>query len=427
MGHWAKAWYRTQFARYRYRRGLDDVSKGNYQDAIARFTEALDHHPQPAQIYVTRGITRWQAGDVQNALADLTQATHEDPLQAKAYGNRGLLRYELGDEQGALEDWGQALTVHPRDARVHYNRALLFLQKQNWAAALEDLNQALEANPNLAEAYYHRGNARYELGDCEGAVADWELAVCNDLRLEQAKVRLQQVHRHHQQDYLSQRLQDALTLQDVTVVVHQSGERLDITLRRPQGVGINYFTLPNRIREKLIDWQLPGIRQFQLTGKGADQSFPEWQQVYSLYQGQPCPPVPWRLAGLTTLLFFPPLGIAALIYAYRVGDAHRRGDYPQAVQAAKTAKGLCLTGIALASSLGGIGLGYLGFTRLQSWWVEPGPAPQPTEIRPSSLTPILGPAPGAVPTDRPGSFAHTFQRVGESRGYLPGTPPDSQA
>lgn len=383
---------RGQLARYAYRRGLDWVRKGNYPAAIASFTEALDHHPRPAEVYVTRGIAHWQIDEPEKALADFTEATYRDARQIKAYGNRGLLRYQLGDEQGALDDWQQALAVRPTDAQVRYNRALLFLQKDDYSAALADFNRALETNPNLAEAYYHRGNTRYELGDVEGAITDWELALCNDLRLEGARTRLQQVQRHSVNTQLSRRLQTALTPQTLKVEVQQIGSRLDIDIRRPKGTGINYFTLPNLIRKKLIAWQVPGVRQFRLTGQVDEQSMPEWQQVYSLYQGQPSPPAHWQLAWWTALVIFPPLGIPALIYAQRVGESYRQGDYPVALQASKTARALCLTGIAITTTISSLGLGYWGVTRLQSLGQQT-ELPNAYQLTPSDFTRRPLPAP----------------------------------
>ncbi|MBD0267591.1 MAG: tetratricopeptide repeat protein [Cyanobacteria bacterium Co-bin8] len=419
MRQWAQEWSRGQVARYRYRQGLDFVRKGDYEAAIAALTAALNHHPRPAQIYITRGIARWQAGDLQNALTDFTEATQDQELGAKAYGNRGLLRYQLGDEQSALADWAQAIAVGPRDARVYYNRALLFIQKGRYSEALADLNQALTINPNLAEAYYHRGNVCYELQDTERAIADWELALCNDLRLEQARLRLQQVQQNPLDD-LGQKLQSALTVQQVRVAVSQSGNQLDIDIRRPKGKGVNYFTLPELIRNRLIDWQVPGIRKFRIIGKVEEQSLPEWQQVYTLYQGQPSPPAYWRLASLTTLLIFPPLGIAAMVYAYRVGESYRRGDYPLALQASKTVKALCLIGIGLMGSIGVMALGYLGFTQLKT--LRSGPEqprqallPQALPFKP--LKPPLLLAPAGEQLAPVGSSTHTSQRAGGSRDY----------
>lgn len=362
MQHWIQA----QKARYAYRRGLDLARRGILASAIAALDQAIANHPLSAQVYLSRGILHWQQGDTQLALADFTEAAAAPHYQAKAYGNRGLLRYQLGDEVGALADWQQALLANPQDALVHYNRALMFIQKGHYPEALTDLDQALAGNPNLAEAYYHRGNVRSELGDLAGAIADWELALCNDLRIDQAKVRLQAAQHLTHNERLTERLQTVLKPQNITVTVHQTGDRLNIDLERPRGVGINYFTLPELIRNQLIAWQVPQVRWFKLTGQVSGQSPPEWQQVYSLYQGQPRPPAHWQLAWWTTLLVFPPLGIPALVYAQQVGEAYRHGNYPLAMQASKTVKALCFTGIAIAASIGLGGLGYLSYSRIKA-------------------------------------------------------------
>lgn len=372
-------WIEAQKARYAYRCGLDLARRGIVTPAIAALDQAIAHHPQPAQVHLSRGIIHWQQGNTQLALADFTQAASAPGCRAKAYGNRGLLRYQLGDEAGALEDWQQALLANPQDPLVHYNRALMFVQKKQYSEALSDLNQALAASPNLAEAYYHRGNVRSELGDLGGAIADWELALCNDLRIDQAKARLQAAQHLTHNERLTERLQTVLKPKNVTVTVHQNGDRLNIDLERPRGVGINYFTLPGLIRDRLIDWQVPNVRWFRLTGQVSGQSPPEWQQVYSLYQGQPRPPAHWQLAWWTTLLVFPPLGIPALVYAQQVGEAYRHGDYPLALQASKTVKALCFTGIAITASIGLSGLGYLSYSRIK---MLPQSAPQAQQLTP---------------------------------------------
>lgn len=414
-------WYQHQAARYRYRQGLDAVRKGSYENAIARFTQALVHHPCPAEIYTQRGLAHWQHKEVQKALDDFTLATQQSVPSAKAYGNRGLLRYQQGDEAGALADWQQALSLCPNDARVRFNRGLLFFQKQDYTAALEDFTQALTSNPNLAEAYYHRGNTRYELSDIAGAVEDWELALCNDLRLDQARERLQQVQRHSLDDKLSQRLQAILPDPQMTLAVHQLGERLDIDLYRPKGLGINYFTLPKLIRRYLIESPVPGVRRFRLTGQVVGQSPPEWQQTYTLYQNEPCPPAHWRLA-VIALLAFPPLGVAALVYAYRVGETYRQGDYPLALQVSKAVNRLSLLGIGLTASVGLSVLAYLGFTRFKARLPQRRPS---TALLPSAM-PVLGRSADAGQLGRASSSPRTFQRVGESRGHHPNRPPGNQ-
>ncbi|MHC5721241.1 MAG: tetratricopeptide repeat protein, partial [Nostoc sp.] len=52
--------------------------------------------------------------------------------------------------------------------------------------AIADFNRAIEINPNFATAYCHRGNARYFLGDYEGAIADHNQALQLDPNLAQS-------------------------------------------------------------------------------------------------------------------------------------------------------------------------------------------------------------------------------------------------
>lgn len=366
MGDRWQTWARQQQARYRYRRGLDAVNKGDLQRAIAEFTAALSHHPRPAIVYLSLGNLHWQRENLPAALESFNQAIAVDPSNAKAYGNRGLLHSYLGDTDQALTDWDRALSHRPKTALVHYNRGLFYLHQQRYEEALADFNQALETNPNLADAYLHRGNVRQWLGDLPGAIADWELALCNDLRLNEARIHLQQLQQIHYDTRLAARIKAVLEPDSLSVTVQQKGDRLDITIHRPQGVGINYMTLPNTIRDHLVKWQISGFKRFKLTGQVADQSFVEWQQVYDLYKGQPCPPSHWKTASLTTLLLCPPFGLAALIFGWRVRDAYNRGDYPTAVHASRTAKALCISGSAMTAVIASLTLSYLGVMELKA-------------------------------------------------------------
>lgn len=357
MGHHGQDWVLRQQARYRYRRALDQVRKGNLGVAMEALSLALDHHPHPATVHNTWGRTCWQAGDTAGALAHFTQATLQDPGYGAAYSNRGLLYYKTGDSVRALEDWHTALQCQPHNALIHYNRGLLYEQQHNLEAALADLNQAIQYDPNLAEAYFHRGNLKDRLGDRPGAIRDWELALCNDLNLTQARQKLLLAQQHNRDSHLADKLRVALNLNSLRITARIQADQLHITVERPKGLGINYFTLPNDIRLQLVSWDLPGVRTFRLVGKVADQTLLEWQQVYNLYQGQPCPPAHWFAACLTTLLIFPPLGIPALVYAFNLRRAYRRGDYQTAQQASNTIKALCrlgglITGTVLAMVLG---------------------------------------------------------------------------
>jgi len=365
MTRYLLAWCRCQVATLQYHRGRLYAQKKAYKRAIATLNHAIPWHPRPAQIYAMQGFICWQMGDIDGALTHYNQAIALDPHHAKAYGNRGLILYQLGDEAGALADWHTALTHHPTCVEATYNRGLVHVTRKRYDAALADFNQALKANPNLVEAYYHRGIVRYQLGDRNGAIKDWQLAICNDLSCDYAKERLLSVRQECYNEDLTRRIQSALSPYNLTVNVHRTVNQLDLSIHRSRGVAINYRQLPTLVRDQLVPLQLYGIERFRIISRVEEVNFPDWDQTYRLYDGQPCPPSYWRAAILTTLLVFPPFGLSALMYAIQVKRLHRRGNYQAALRASNTVKGLCMMSGTMVCLMVLIVAGYAGFSRVR--------------------------------------------------------------
>jgi len=377
MAHRWRHWYITQQARYRYRRGLAQLRKGHLSAACALLAAALPHHPRPALVHNLLGQAHWQDQNFDAALHHFTTAIAHAPTWAEAYGNRGLLHYHCDRPHQALADWDAGLRHQPQHPLLHYNRGLLHMQQNQPAAALADFDQAIASNPNLAEAYLHRGNLRARQGQADAAAQDWELALCNDLNLVPARRQLAAAFAQRRNHHLAARLQAALNLPEVGLEVEVRGDCLDMTLHRPPGVGVNYFTLPERLGHLLAEGLLPAVQTLQLVGRVVDPaaarstaghgppgspaptapSAVEWRQTYALYQRQPCPPAHWRWVGCTTLLF-PPLGLAALIYALVLKAAYRQGDYPAARRASITVLALCRLGVGAAGAVAALVVGY---------------------------------------------------------------------
>lgn len=373
-----RRWYTAQQARSRYRRGQVQLRKGHLAAACTTLTAALPHHPRPAEVHNLLGRVHWQGDNAAAALHHFSVAIALAPTWADAYGNRGLLYYHQGHPHQALTDWDQGLHHQPRHPLLRYNRGLLHLQQGDTTAALADFDQAIASDPNLATAYLHRGNLRARLGQAAAAQQDWELALCNDPNLTPARRQLAAVQaqrRHHQ---LAAHLQTALDLPEVALQVEVREACLAVTLHRPRGVGVNYFTLPERLGRLLAGGLLPAVRTLQLVGRVVDEPVPdsstvdnaaldrsarhassrvEWQQTCALYQHQPCPPAHWGWIGLTSVLF-PPLGLAALVYVLGLKAAYCRGDYPTAQRASTMVLALCRLGVGVAGAVLALVVGY---------------------------------------------------------------------
>ncbi len=359
--------YQQQTARLIYRRGLTHLRHQSYVRADRSFSLAIEKGFSPiAKAQVMRGVSRIHLNDAEGAIADFeavinaeqalkldlpSQSISPDvplPLStniplAQAYHHRGQLRQRLGNAAGALADWSAAIAHWPRYAEPHYYRALAHLESGEHRQALADFGSAIAADPTLAKAYLHRGNLRDQLGDIAGATTDWELAICNDFTLEEAKQKLANSQQAAYDAGLSDLLSEPLAAKGLSTKVQYSGSQLIVHIYRAVGTGINYYTLPDLIREQLVPMQLSGVNRFELIGHVEGVRRTEWNQSYDLYKGQPCPPSNWQ-AAFSALMLFPPFGIPAFIQAAQVKDFYSRGKYIEALSASKAVKGLCVAG-----------------------------------------------------------------------------------
>jgi tetratricopeptide (TPR) repeat protein len=130
--------------------------------------------------YFASAARKYQQGNFQGALADYTQAIEINPRNANAYYNRGLLKAtKLQDEQGALADYNSAIQIRPSYDAAYNNRGNLKTDSlQDYQGALADYNRAIQLKPRNAEAYFNRGVLKYSyLKNLAGGIADLQKSV----------------------------------------------------------------------------------------------------------------------------------------------------------------------------------------------------------------------------------------------------------
>jgi tetratricopeptide (TPR) repeat protein len=124
--------------------------------------------------YSTSGYANFQRGDYDRAIADFTQVIRLDPNDAWAYNSRGTAYHQKGDSDRALADFTQAIRLNPNDAKAYYDRGVVYhLGKKDSDRAIADYTQAIRLDPNYAWAYTNRGAAYYGKGDLDKAIADY--------------------------------------------------------------------------------------------------------------------------------------------------------------------------------------------------------------------------------------------------------------
>ncbi|BAT51540.1 Tetratricopeptide TPR_2 repeat protein [Nostoc sp. NIES-3756] len=156
----------------------DKYDKGDYQGAIADYTQAISLNPKYTEAYYNRGNARSKLKDLQGAIADYNLAIKNNPNFAYAYFVRGIVRAELGDAQGAIADFTLGLKIDPNYAYGYIARGITYhVFLNNKQAAIADYTLALKIDPNFATAYHQRGLVRYYLEDYKGAIPDFDSAI----------------------------------------------------------------------------------------------------------------------------------------------------------------------------------------------------------------------------------------------------------
>ena len=87
-----------------FKRGWSHAVKGDQDQAIADFTEAIRLDPKDAAAYNNRAISYAKKGDHDKAIADFTEAIRLNQTQPDFYVNRARAYRALGDEAKAASD-----------------------------------------------------------------------------------------------------------------------------------------------------------------------------------------------------------------------------------------------------------------------------------------------------------------------------------
>jgi tetratricopeptide (TPR) repeat protein len=124
-----------------------------------------------------RGHAHAEKGELDQAIADFTEAIERDPKHALAYGDRGFVYAATGDQEKAQADWAEATRLDPGCPKQYYYRGRFFAGKGRLDLAIGQYDKALQLDGSLARAHAWRGNARAETADVEGAIADYDAAI----------------------------------------------------------------------------------------------------------------------------------------------------------------------------------------------------------------------------------------------------------
>jgi tetratricopeptide (TPR) repeat protein len=156
-----------------YSRGIAYFNKKDYDRAIADYTESLRLSPRDIIALQNRGHAYQAKQDYDSAIVDYSEAIGIEPKFAYAFNDRCYVRAIAGRElQQALADCNEALRLVPNDFHTLDSRAFAYLRLGNFEKAVTDYNAVLKINPRQAGPLYCRGLAKRKMGDTADGDAD---------------------------------------------------------------------------------------------------------------------------------------------------------------------------------------------------------------------------------------------------------------
>jgi tetratricopeptide (TPR) repeat protein len=158
-------------------RSLAKAQMGDYDGAIALFTQLIQRNPLSATDYSNRGLTYFQSGRRAEAFADYSRAIELNPRLDGAYNNRANYHAAQGQFLEAILDYDVALDLNPANTRAWINQGITFRDLEMYERAIESFDLALRLGRLEGHIYAERGRAYHLRGDWNCAIADYQRAI----------------------------------------------------------------------------------------------------------------------------------------------------------------------------------------------------------------------------------------------------------
>jgi len=164
-------------ARVYFERGKAYNKKGDNDKAISDYTKALEINPGHAESYYKRGKIHFQKGEYNQAISDFTKTVELDKKHYIAYKSRGAAYYNLRKYDRAISDYTKALMIDPNYVKAYNNRGAAYDEICDYNKAITDYTKALKISPGYVKAYNNRAVAYFNKNEFKNAISDYTKAI----------------------------------------------------------------------------------------------------------------------------------------------------------------------------------------------------------------------------------------------------------
>ena len=151
--------------------------KGQTDEAIAHFQEAIRLKPGYADVHNNLGNTLLKKGQADEAIAHFQEAIRLKPGYANAYNNFGNALLRKGQPGEAIRQYQEAIRLEPVDANTHYNLGNAFLKNGQPDEAIRQYQEAIRLKRDSPAAYYNLGIVFRMKGQPDEAIRQLQEAI----------------------------------------------------------------------------------------------------------------------------------------------------------------------------------------------------------------------------------------------------------
>lgn len=158
-------------SREQYERGVALMRDGDYNEALAAFTAAIDARHGYTEAYLRRAETLMALRFPDTAVKDLEQAIRYGGDSVEAYRLEAKAFMALENQHRAVITATSALHVDPTDAASYAIRGTAYVELGQWSRAIADLEEAIRRDASLSTVLKPALERAYQLRDAAQASA----------------------------------------------------------------------------------------------------------------------------------------------------------------------------------------------------------------------------------------------------------------
>lgn len=125
-----------------YEQGSKKLQQQKYQQAITKYSKAINLDPQFICAYLQRCEAYYHLDNYQEMLEDCYQIMKLNSSIIKAFYYQGIARYNLGLLSGAIASYSEVIYQDSHHAQAYYYRGIAYRDAQNNLSALQDFQIA---------------------------------------------------------------------------------------------------------------------------------------------------------------------------------------------------------------------------------------------------------------------------------------------